>query len=137
MNIYQLNRKKKKKLQLRMNIFNTILKKCYKRINIASENHSSCFFKVPSFLIGEPLFNLKECCKYVLDKLRDKGFKLVFFEPDIIYINWEEIPTKEEIKTQKIIKYEQKNKFRLISDVPTENLIYNIEEYNTNFKKIL
>jgi len=100
-NIYELNKKKDLRNKTRLKTFNYILNKCGKRIKIASNNlYTSCVFKIPSYIYGKPLFKVKDCADFILNKLRDKGFKLIYFEPNIIYIDWKEIPVNNKIKKE-------------------------------------
>lgn len=67
-----------------------ILKLCHNKIKIATKVKSfSCWFIIPLSFDGIPLTeNLKECVKFILDKLNEGGFKVKLYEPNILYISW-------------------------------------------------
>ena len=71
--------------------FNIILDNCYKRIQKCVQvlrNVHSCFFEVPEFLIGYPLYELNECIQYCIDILTSKGFAVQYIFPRILMISW-------------------------------------------------
>ena len=62
-----------------------------------------CFFEVPEFVIGYPLYNINECVNYIHDKLTSNGFLVKYYFPNILYISWSE----DEIKYEKLMKQAQ------------------------------
>lgn len=95
-------------------IFNIVVHKCSRCIEKnVSINNLSCFYQVPEFLIGYPLYSLEECIKHVQNELGDSGFVVVYFFPNILYISWNPIDiekkkkSENEIKTKKKIKKEK------------------------------
>jgi len=105
--IYKKN--KNRELQ-KIKIFNAILSKCEKKIKMYANNDKfECYFEVPKFYIGAPLYNVDECAYFILHKLKTK-FKVHYFAPSdliklginnninditgIIYISWHYIKDK-------------------------------------------
>lgn len=74
--------------------FNRVLELCFKKIETCAKlHHIGCFFDVPEFLIGYPLFNLNECIIYVYNSLVKNGFHVKYIFPRILYITWTPPPT--------------------------------------------
>lgn len=71
--------------------FDQVMALCYKTINKSINvlrNNYHCFFEVPEFIIGYPLYDLNECMEYAVKKLMASGFYVRYFFPRIIYISW-------------------------------------------------
>ena len=69
--------------------YQNIFEKIEKRIEIASSaNFYEYWYQIPEFIVGLPLYNLKDCCLYVEQQLKKNGFKIIFYEPNIFYISW-------------------------------------------------
>ena len=62
-NINDLHKKRLEKQQRRKGVFEDILKRCHTKIkNTAdSEDICYCFFKVPLYVYGNPLYDIKSC----------------------------------------------------------------------------
>ncbi len=60
-----------------------------KKILIASSgNNYSIIFEIPTFLVGVSIYSVDECKKYLCRQLKKNGFKIDFFEPNVLIINW-------------------------------------------------
>ena len=60
-----------------------ILQKCHKRIKYNSTlERTYCFFQIPEFVIGVPLYDINELRTYVMNSLGKDGFQLVYIEPN-------------------------------------------------------
>ena len=60
-----------------------------KKIILASAaNYYYCWYSIPEFIIGLPMYSLIECKEYIENKLKKNGFKIEFFEPNIILVTW-------------------------------------------------
>jgi hypothetical protein len=83
--------------------FNTVFSKIEKKIILASAaNYSFCWYSIPEFIVGLPMYSLKQCKEYIEIKLKKNGFKTEFFEPNIILINWfPEEGSKDKLKNHK------------------------------------
>jgi hypothetical protein len=69
--------------------FNKVFLKIEKKIILASAaNYYYCWYSIPEFIIGLPMYSLKECKEYIENKLKKNKFKTEFFEPNIIFVNW-------------------------------------------------
>ena len=126
-NVQELQKKQKEKEKTRVKIYETISSKCFKKIKETSENESTyCFFQLPEYIPGLPLYNMTECVLYLLNLLKEKGFNARYCNNYIIYISWH-IP-KSNLKLIEQPK-ENSKKSNLIENL---NLKYKpIENYNS------
>ena len=70
-----------------------------KKIVIASSgNNYSIIFEIPTFLVGVSIYSVDECKTYLCHQLKKNGFKIDFFEPNILIISW--FPIEDENKTK-------------------------------------
>jgi hypothetical protein len=75
----------------RYEAFEIILENVYKKIQKCiqvTRNVFSCFFEVPEFLIGYPLYDLNECIQYIVKILVTKGFAIQYIFPRILFVSW-------------------------------------------------
>jgi hypothetical protein len=69
--------------------FNKVFSKIEKKIILASAaNYYYCWYSIPEFIIGLPMYSLLECKEYIENNLKKNGFKIEFFEPNIILVTW-------------------------------------------------
>ena len=112
--------------------FEEVLRKCHHKIKISAANFEiQCFFQVPSFILGLPSYSQKLCCEYVMNKLIQDGLKVLFINPNILFITWDiqYVHPKKEIanKTNNLLTKENQKKIEYkptSSMVPTNNFIY-------------
>jgi len=113
----------------RMEIYDGVLVKCHKRIHYNSTlERNYCFFQVPEFIIGTPLYKVEEMRTYIINSLTNNGFQIMYVEPNWLFISWN-IPgvkklansgLKKEIKVKDDInKYKSTDNYK-----PTGSLIY-------------
>lgn len=130
-NISDLHKKQLDRKNIQQDIFDNILNKCYNRIKLVSERsrQSSCFFQLPQFVFGVPIFNSNECAKFIINKLVNEGFIVVYTHPNLFYISWDieyTKPPKPKIDTPKLTN--NVNNFRQIEDYkPSGNFLKNIK----------
>ena len=109
--LYKTIYKKNKSRELqKVKIYNGILNKCEKKIKwYANNDKYECYFEIPKFTPGAPLYDINECAYFILQKLKTK-FKVHYFTPNdlktlgidnnindmtgIIYISWIHIKEK-------------------------------------------
>ena len=90
----------------RNSFYQTILQKCYSRIDWVSRYHSfstSCCYEIPEFVPGIPPHDMDLCIKYIYNSLLSNGFKVKYVSKNILYISWK----KNELRN---FKTQQKNK---------------------------
>lgn len=76
---------------------NDMKKKTYDKIledltriikNRAQLGQKECFLSVPAFIIGKPLYNVRQATKYVIYKMRRNGFEVYDGGANEIYVSW-------------------------------------------------
>ena len=73
----------------RIELYDTILKKCHSRILYNSNlQRTYTFYQIPEFIIGMPLYNIVELRTYMMNSLRNNGFELLYIEPNWLFIYW-------------------------------------------------
>ena len=87
--IHEIHKKQKEKEKNRLKIYETISTRCFKKVKETSANEETyCFFKLPEYLPGLPLYNMTECVMYILNLLHEKGFNARYCDPFMIFISW-------------------------------------------------
>jgi hypothetical protein len=69
--------------------FEKVFIKIEKKIVMASAaNYYYCWYSIPEFIVGLPMYSFKECKEYVEIKVNNNGFETEFFDPNILLIKW-------------------------------------------------
>jgi len=114
-NVFDIQKKQHDKDKFRCYLFERILERCYIKIKRASDNeHSYCFYQVPEYIPGEPLYNLTKCVVFILKKLRNNGFNCKYCHPYLIFVSWK-----------------QQGDSNLLEDEPPKNRINSISSNNS------
>ena len=97
LNVRQLSAMMETRQARRHQCFEKVLELCFTQVKRhADKNAMFCFFEVPDFLLGFPLYDLNECIAYVVDKLQKNEFLVRYYFPRILYISWNVNEIKEE-----------------------------------------
>jgi len=94
---------KNKKDTIKHNTFNVLIQKCHHKIkNIAQNGGMNIFYEVPHFLLGYPLYNIKDCVEYIIDALKKNGFlvqTLPYPNHNTLYISWKptDVPNRKQL----------------------------------------
>ena len=95
LNINSLYEKIHEKNIKRYEIFDGILQKIHNRIRYnARLEKTYCFYNIPEFVIGTPLYNIHDLRSYLINSLEKDGFKLMYMDPNWLFITWEINPKK-------------------------------------------
>ena len=88
--IHALQQEKTKKEQSKSDIFNIVLNKCIEKIVYTNRHTDKTFilFEVPKILIGYPMYDMKSCILFLIQKLSANGYIVEFIEPFYLYIDW-------------------------------------------------
>lgn len=87
--IRKLYSSQQKREQCRQEMYDTVLRQTHNRIEtVAARKETTCLFKIPSFIIGMPLYDQYQCCGYVLQRLKHDGFVVNYIHPNMLHINW-------------------------------------------------
>jgi len=126
LNINELFNDQLEKEKTKEKIYDDVLKECHKKIIRSvklNPYNNYCFYVIPTFIFGVPLYNMNNCIYYLINNLSKNGFNINYTHPNLLIITWN--------------KQEQKNKqtnnlFKNSSDIkstldykPSGNLIYN------------
>lgn len=92
-NLDDLYEKQKERDLKKLEIYNKILFKVHTKIKYTSRilrDEPWCWFQVPTFLVGVPEYKFQICYEYVIDKLKDNGFKIKPIKPNLLLISWKD-----------------------------------------------
>jgi len=94
-NIFELQNTVHKKKTRRTHVYDIILQKCHLKIEqAANKENYFCYFDVPEYVVGLPLFNISECIEHLIDKLKDNGFKVDYIFPKLLHVSWYPVSEK-------------------------------------------
>lgn len=102
--IDDLYEKKHQRDLKQISIFNKILNRIHKRIQLTGRNKRvdrHIWFTVPEYIFGEPNYDQGECLGFLVSKLEENGFFIKYMHPNTLFVSWENwIPsyTRNEIK---------------------------------------
>jgi hypothetical protein len=115
-----INQKNRKRLQM----FDEILKKVHARILYNSKLEKTyCFYHIPEFIIGVPLYNIRDLKQYIMNSLKRNGFQLLYIDPNWLFISWEPKTIKKESKKQ---KKKEPSEYRMTEEYkPSGGFVYN------------
>ena len=110
----------------RMELYDSILKKCHSRILYNSNlQRTYCFYQIPEFVIGTPLYDVLELRNYIMNSLKTNGFEILYIEPNWLFIYWNVKGAKSLIKNTNITKQVNNNQYKSTdTNKPTCNFIY-------------
>ena len=87
--VNEIHKKQKEKEKSRLKIYEIISSRCFKKIKETSNNEETyCFFRLPEYIPGLPIYNLTECVMFLLNLLHEKGFKARYCDPNMTFISW-------------------------------------------------
>ncbi len=87
--VNEIHKKQKDRETNRIQIYKKIASKCFKKIKETSQSEQTyCFFEIPEYLPGLPLYNMTECVMFILNLLKEKGFKSRYCDGYKIFISW-------------------------------------------------
>ena len=89
-NVNQIQKNKHERNRYKYTTYKKILEKCYLKIKTCSDNNQDyCIYTIPDFIIGEPLFRKNFCANFILEHLKQNGFKSSFILPTYVFISWD------------------------------------------------
>ena len=122
LNINDLYETSNNKNIMRLRIFDDVLKKIHTRIKYnATHEKMYCFYQIPEFIIGVPLYDINDLQKYLINSIKKDGFRVLYVEPNWLFINWDK---KEKSKIKLRPKYKKDN-FKLIDEYKPSGNFYN------------
>jgi hypothetical protein len=127
LNLNDLYKNREEKIQKKLEIYDKVLKKVHNRILNVSHNSIECFcfYIVPNFLFGIPTYNQNDCIKYIFKGLTKNGFKVIYTDPNLLFISWQHIkPKKNNIEDGGMDSKKEKLEIKTTNYKPTGNFIY-------------
>jgi len=87
--IQEIHKKQKDRETNRINIYKKIGSKCFKKIKETAQSEQTyCFFDIPEYIPGLPLYNMTECVMFLLNLLKEKGFNSRYCDGFKLFISW-------------------------------------------------
>jgi hypothetical protein len=124
-NINDLFADQKQKEKHKEEIYDNVLKNCHNKIRRAvklSPYNNFCFYIIPKFIYGVPLYNIDKCINYLVVYLTKNGFQINYTHPNLLLISW--IKPKETSKTLDPL-FNSSNVKSINDYKPSGTLIYN------------
>jgi hypothetical protein len=90
--IDELYEKRHQKDLKQLSIFNKILNRIHRRIELTGRTKSKdrhIWFQVPQYLFGEALYDQGHCIAFVVSKLEDNGFHVRYLHPNTLFVSWD------------------------------------------------
>ena len=135
LNINHLYETMYEKNNCRLSKFDDILKKVHQRIVCQARLEKTyCFFQVPEFIFGVPLYNVNDLRQYLINSLQKNGFKLLYIEPNWLFITWEykKPKTYQPDKGKK----DKKKDYKLTNDYKPTGIVYNENDLSSMKDKL-
>lgn len=79
-------------------IYEQVFRKVVDKIKYVNSQSTECqcLYTLPAFMFGVPLYEINACRDYILARLNAHHFSTNFMPPNIIYINWQQRPVRDD-----------------------------------------
>jgi hypothetical protein len=138
-NIDELHKEHDQKEEQRLNVYDQILEKVHQKIKMTNSlsKDKFCFYSVPTYVYGLPLFNTNNCIIYLTQKLTDNGFYVRYTDPNLLLISWMQKPKKNTVSYKSIQDSKRKALgYRSIEDYkPSNQFVYDPNSLSSLEKK--
>ena len=99
-NVNDLHREHDNRNNLKKKTFEKILEDLSRIIKNRSQlGQKECFLNIPAFIIGKPLYNIRQATKYVIYKMRKNGFDVYDGGGNEVFVSWRVTSVKKPIQT--------------------------------------
>ena len=79
----------KEKIKKWIKVYEKVLGHCFRKVREhVLRDQKFCFFPIPEYLTGFPLYNITHCACFIIKKLNQSKFKTKYIPPNVIYIHW-------------------------------------------------
>ena len=79
----------KEKIKKWIKVYEKVLGHCFRKVREhVLRDQKFCFFPIPEYLPGFPLYNITHCTCFIIKKLNQAKFKTKYIPPNVIYIHW-------------------------------------------------
>ena len=92
-NIDSLHREQQEKLERKKAVFVKILQDCHNKIKLTAKNSKeadNCFYTVPKYKFGVPLYDMRGCILFLTKSLVNNGFDVWYTHPNLLLISWKD-----------------------------------------------
>lgn len=92
-NIDTLHREQQEKMDRKKGVFVKILEDCHNKIKLTAKNTKNtteCFYAVPKYKFGVPLFDMRGCILFLTKSLVNNGFDVWYTHPNLLLISWKD-----------------------------------------------
>ena len=92
-NIDSLHREQQEKQEKKKAIFVKILQDCHNKIKLSARNSkdsTNCFYAVPKYKFGVPLYDMRGCILFLTKSLVNNGFDVWYTHPNLLLISWKD-----------------------------------------------
>lgn len=141
LNMDELFEKKQQQDLNTLNTYNKILKRVHNKIRYTSKNITDsecCWYLLPEIMVGIPKYDKKDCTVYIIEKLRENGFVVKYFHPNLLFISWKSwIPTYVRNEIKKKTGYVVDEYGNLHSSEETNNQPKNIDDLDKSFDNLM
>ena len=84
-----------------------------------------CFFQIPEFIIGVPLYNIEDLKEYLMKSLQKDGFQYMYVDPNWLFVTWE-LKNSKKIPSPKSKREKKKEgEYKLIDEYKPSGNLYN------------
>jgi hypothetical protein len=126
-NVNDIENFHKEKIKKWIKVYEKVLGNCYRKIREhAMRDQKYCFFSVPEYIAGFPLFNITHCVCFIIKKLNQAGFQTKLISPNIIYIHW-----AVENQYERVSKHQDK-----LPEPPPQQQMRQIQDKDVHWVKI-
>ena len=107
-NIYSLRRKTSQREAQRLEIYQSVLHRCHRRIEMVAQGNkdeTNLLFTIPPMILGMPAYDIASCGEYIIHHLTMNGFRVVSISPNQLFVSWGHIQfdaAKEKALDEKI-----------------------------------
>lgn len=112
MDAVDIQKKYMQRERTRCEVYQKILEKCFRRIEIAVEQGRTNFiFDVPPWMWGLPIYSMPDAAEYIEESLKKKGYSAEHVNNHSIFIDWTEyLPEPGQIRD--MIRWERNTKWK-------------------------
>lgn len=90
-NIDELHDREREKTSRKFEVYRKILEKCHNKIRTTAQNANNngyCFYQVPKYIFGIPLYDTKSCIMFLVSALTQNGFDVRYTHPNLLFVSW-------------------------------------------------
>lgn len=135
-NINKLRNEVEEREKRKTKIYEKILNLCYNKIlnNNKQNDDYTCTYTIPPVVFGLPLYNVDECVSFVMNKLIEKGFEIVFAFPTTIHISWKPADKYNNCKIQNTQNTQYIKYIENIQNINKDKQLYVSQNKNKDYK---